>query len=34
LISKLDLALEIGERDASEEYIVRAHNPMFVKVSK
>jgi hypothetical protein len=31
---KLDLPLEIGETDAWEEYIQRAHNPRFVKVSR
>ncbi|XP_066344426.1 zinc finger BED domain-containing protein RICESLEEPER 1-like [Miscanthus floridulus] len=31
LIAKLDLPLGIGETDAWEEYIVRAHNPRFVK---
>ncbi|XP_066323573.1 zinc finger BED domain-containing protein RICESLEEPER 2-like [Miscanthus floridulus] len=31
LITKLDLPLGIGETDAWEEYIVRAHNPRFVK---
>ncbi|XP_066375043.1 zinc finger BED domain-containing protein RICESLEEPER 1-like [Miscanthus floridulus] len=31
LIAKLDLPLGIGETDAWEEYIVRAHNPKFVK---
>ncbi|XP_066348537.1 uncharacterized protein [Miscanthus floridulus] len=34
LIAKLDLPLGIGETDAWEEYIVRAHNPRFVKVSR
>jgi hypothetical protein len=33
LIAKLDLPLGIGETDAWEEYIVRAHNLRFVKVS-
>jgi hypothetical protein len=32
LIAKLDLPLGIGETDAWEEYIVRSHNPRFVKV--
>ena len=30
----LDLPLGIGEIDAWEEYIVRAHNPRFTKVSR
>jgi len=34
LIARLDLPLGIGETDAWEEYIVRAHNPRFTKVSK
>ena len=34
LIARLDLSLGIGETDAWEEYIVRAHNPRFVKVSR
>ncbi|XP_066361541.1 zinc finger BED domain-containing protein RICESLEEPER 2-like [Miscanthus floridulus] len=34
LIAKLDLPLGIGETDAWEEYIVRAHNPRFVKFSR
>jgi hypothetical protein len=34
LIARLDLPLGIGETDAWEEYIVRAHNPRFVKVSR
>jgi len=33
LIARLDLPLGIGETEAREEYIVRAHNPRFVKVS-
>jgi len=32
LIARLDLPLGIGETDAWEEYIVRAHNPRFTKV--
>jgi hypothetical protein len=34
LIAKLDLPLGIGETNAWEEYIQRAHNPRFVKVSR
>jgi hypothetical protein len=34
LIAKLDLPLGIGETNAWEEYIQRAHNPKFVKVSR
>ena len=34
LIARLDLPLGIGETEAWEEYIVRAHNPRFVKVSR
>ncbi|KAG2540813.1 hypothetical protein PVAP13_9NG583414 [Panicum virgatum] len=34
LIARLDLPLGIGETQAWEEYIVRAHNPRFVKVSR
>jgi hypothetical protein len=34
LIARLDLPLGIGETDAWEEYIVRAHNPRFTKVSR
>ena len=34
LIARLDLPLDIGETDALEEYIVHAHNPRFIKVSR
>ena len=34
LIARLDLLLGIGETKACREYIVRAHNPKFVKVSR
>jgi len=34
LIARLDLSLGIGETEAWEEYIVRAHNSRFVKVSR
>ena len=34
LIARLDMPLGIGETEAQKEYIVRAHNPMFVKVSR
>ena len=34
LIARLDLPLGIGETEAQEEYIVCAHNPRFVKVSR
>jgi hypothetical protein len=34
LITRLDLPLGIGETDDWKEYIVRAHNPRFVKVSR
>ena len=34
LIARLDLLLGIGESEAWEEYIVHAHNPRFVKVSR
>jgi len=34
LIARLDLSLGIGETEAWEEYIVRAHNLSFVKVSR
>ena len=34
LIARLDLSLGIGETEAWEDYIVRAHNPRFVKVSR
>ena len=34
LIASLDLPLGIGEIEAWEDYIVRAHNPRFVKVSR
>jgi hypothetical protein len=34
LIDRLDLSLGIGKTKVWEEYIVRAHNPRFVKVSK
>ena len=34
LIARLDLSLGIGEIEACDEYIVHAHNPRFVKVSR
>jgi hypothetical protein len=34
LIARLDLPLGIGEIEAFEDYIVRAHNPAFVKSSR
>ena len=34
LIARLDLPLGIGETDAWEDYIKRAHNPLFQKVSR
>jgi hypothetical protein len=34
LIVRLDLPLGISETDVWEEYIIRAHNPRFVKVSR
>jgi hypothetical protein len=34
LIAKLDLPLGIGDPDAWEEYIQRAHNPRFIRVSR
>ena len=34
LIARLDLPLGIGETEAWEDYIVRAHNPRFIKVSR
>jgi hypothetical protein len=34
LIARLDLPLGIGETQAWEEYIKRAHNPLFEKVSR
>jgi hypothetical protein len=34
LIARLDLPLGIGETQAWEDYIKRAHNPMFSKVSR
>ena len=34
LIARLDLLLGIGETQAWEDYIVRAHNSRFVKVSR
>jgi hypothetical protein len=34
LITKIDLPLGIGDTDAFEEYIQRAHNPRFVRVSR
>ena len=34
LIARLDLSLGIGETEAWEDYIVHAHNPRFVKVSR
>jgi hypothetical protein len=34
MIARHDLPLCIGESDAFEEYIVKAHNPRFIKVSR
>jgi hypothetical protein len=34
LIARLDLALGIGETQTWEDYIARAHNPRFTKVSR
>ena len=34
LIARLDLPLGISETEAWKEYIVHAHNPRFVKVSR
>jgi hypothetical protein len=34
LIARLDLPLGVGDTDAFEEYIVRAHNPRFVRSSR
>jgi hypothetical protein len=34
LIARLDMPLGIGQTDVWKEYIVRAHNPRFVKVSR
>jgi hypothetical protein len=34
LIARLDLPLGFGDTDAFEDYIVRAHNPRFVKSSR
>jgi hypothetical protein len=34
LIAREDLPLSFGESDAFQEYIVRAHNPKFVKYSR
>jgi hypothetical protein len=34
LIARLDLPLGIGDTDAFEDYIVRAHNPRFVRSSR
>ncbi|XP_021321373.1 zinc finger BED domain-containing protein RICESLEEPER 2-like [Sorghum bicolor] len=34
LIARLDLPLGFGDTDAFEEYIVRAHNPRFVRSSR
>jgi len=34
LIARLNLSLAIGETYAWEEYIIRAHNPRFTKVSR
>jgi hypothetical protein len=34
LIARLDLPLGIGDTEAWEEFIVRAHNPRFVKSSR
>ena len=34
MIIRLDLSLGIGETEVYEDYIVHAHNPRFIKVSK
>ena len=34
LVVRLDLPLGIGETKTWEDYIIRAHNPRFVKVSR
>jgi hypothetical protein len=34
LIARLDLPLGVGETQAWEDYIKRAHNPLFEKVSR
>ena len=34
MIARLDLPLDIGETHAWEDYITRAHNPRFAKVSR
>ena len=34
MIARLDLPLGIGDTDAWEEYIQRAHNPIFTRVSR
>jgi len=34
LLARLDLPLGIGETEAWENYIIHAHNPRFVKVSR
>jgi hypothetical protein len=34
LIARLDLPLSIGDTDAWEEYIQRAYNPIFTRVSR
>ena len=34
LVARLDLPLGIGKTEAWEDYIVRAHNPRFIKVSR
>ena len=34
MIARLDLSLGIGETETWEDYIVRAHNARFVKVSR
>jgi hypothetical protein len=34
LIAKLDLSLGISDTDAWKEYIQRAHNPRFIRVSR
>ena len=34
LIARLNLALSFGYEDAFEEYIQRAHNPHFARVSR
>lgn len=34
LIDRLDISLEIGDKEVSKEYIYHAHHPIFAKVSR